>query len=509
MNRDPIVIVGTGFGGLGMGIRLKKAGIHDFVVLEQADGVGGTWRANQYPGAACDIESHLYSFSFEPNPGWSRSYAGQPEILAYLERCADKYGLRPHLRFGTRVASASFDERRGRWTVAIDGGEPLHARALISATGGLSRPALPDIPGLGTFAGKVFHSARWDHGVSLEGKKVAVVGTGASAIQIVPAIAPSVERLHLFQRTPPWILPKRDHAIPPTTRERFRRAPLLQRLARTGQYLMHELFALGFVVEPRILAQTSKLALRYLEASVPDPALRARLTPDYVMGCKRVLLSNEYYPALQRDNVELHTAGIREIGPAGVVTREGREVAVDAIVLATGFQAAEAAAPFPVVGRGGRDLAEVWRDGAEAYLGTTIAGFPNLFLVVGPNTGLGHSSMIFMIESQIAYIESALATMQAQGLRFVDVHPDAQARYNEGLSARLARTVWATGGCSSWYRTRTGKNTTLWPGFTFEFRLRTRRFDPDRYELAPDQRFDGTRAAALDADVRAPAPSSG
>jgi cation diffusion facilitator CzcD-associated flavoprotein CzcO len=486
MQSHYVVVIGAGFGGLGMAIRLKQAGFNDFILIEQDDGVGGTWRANRYPGAACDIESHLYSFSFEPNPAWSRTYAPQGEILAYLERCADKYGIRPHLRLGTRVTSAVFDECRGLWTLETSGGT-VQARVVVSATGGLSRPSYPDIPGLASFSGKMFHSARWDAGFPLAGKTVAVVGTGASAIQIVPAIASDVGRLLVFQRTPPWILPKMDFPISPEQRERFRRFPALQRLARTGQYLQHELFALGFVVEPRILERASALALRHLKRSVPDRALRKRLTPSYTMGCKRVLLSNDYYAALQRENVALVTEGIQEACPSGILTRDGVEHAADAIVLATGFQAAEAVAPFPVRGRGGRDLDEAWRDGAEAYLGTAISGFPNHFMIVGPNTGLGHSSMIFMIESQIAYILDAIQTMRRDGLRFVDVHADAQALYNRRLTERLARTVWNTGGCSSWYRTSNGKNTTLWPGFTFEFRLRTRRFDAERYERVPEE----------------------
>jgi cation diffusion facilitator CzcD-associated flavoprotein CzcO len=502
MKPHDVVIVGTGFAGLGMAIRLKKEGIEDFVVLEQAAGVGGTWRDNHYPGAACDIESYLYSFSFEPNPGWTRTYAPQREILAYLEHCADKYGVRPHLRLSTAVTGATFDERTALWTVETSRGDTLVTRALVSATGGLSRPSMPDIPGLATFTGKTFHSARWDHAFPLEGKTVAVVGTGASAIQIVPAIAPKVGKLHLFQRTPPWIVPKPDHDILPATRERMRRAPVLQQLVRSAQYLRHELFALGFVVDPRLLALASRLVLKNLAASVPDRALREKLTPRYAMGCKRILLSNDYYPALQRPNVEVVTEGIQEIRPGGVLTKDGRERAVDAVILATGFHAAEAAAPFPVHGRGGRDLDTTWRDGAEAYLGTTVSGFPNLFLIVGPNTGLGHSSMVFMIESQIAYIASSLRTMRARRLASVDVRADAQARQNEHLHARLANTVWSSG-CSSWYRTRSGKNTTLWPGFTFEYRLRTRRFDPADYDVVAEAALGDPRPRA------AAAPAAG
>jgi cation diffusion facilitator CzcD-associated flavoprotein CzcO len=480
-----VVIVGTGFGGIGMAIRLKQAGMHDFTILEQDAGVGGTWRANHYPGAACDVESHLYSFSFEPHPGWSRTFAPQREILAYLERCADKYGLLPHIRFETAATAATFDEATGLWTVQTSRGEPITARVVISATGGLSRPAYPDIPGLASFAGKTFHSARWDHAYPLEGKRVGVIGTGASAIQIVPAIAPRVRELAVFQRSPAWILPKHDPAISPEEQDRFRRHPALQRLARLRQYLVHEVMALGFVVDPRILKLASRLAWKHLEQRVPDPVLRERLTPRYAMGCKRVLLSNDFYPAMSRPNVSLITDGIAAVRPGGVVTKDGREHALDALVLATGFHAADSVAPFPVRGRGGRDLGEAWRDGAEAYLGTTVRGFPNLFFIVGPNTGLGHSSMVYMIESQLAYIQGALAAMEANKLRLVDVRADAQARYNQRLQGRLAKTVWSTGGCSSWYQAANGKNVTLWPGFTFEYRRRTRRFDAEAYELVP------------------------
>jgi cation diffusion facilitator CzcD-associated flavoprotein CzcO len=482
-NSNHVVIVGSGFGGLGMAIRLRHAGFHDFTVLERDDGVGGTWRANHYPGAACDVESHLYSFSFEPNPSWSRVFPPQKEILAYLERCADKYDVRGHLRLGTVATSATFDETTGLWTVETNKGERIVARAIVAATGGLSRPAYPQIPGLDRFRGRTFHTARWDDAYPLAGKAVGIIGTGASAIQIVPAIAQEVGTLAVFQRTPPWILPKRDRAIPPEEQERFRKAPTLQRLARYEQYWRHEIAAVGFVKDPRLLKWASTFARRHLDRSVADPALRAKLLPRYTMGCKRVLLSNDYYLALARDHVEVVTEGIREVTPRGVLTADGKERRLDALVLATGFEAAEVVAPFAVRGRGGRDLNDAWRDGAEAFLGITVSGFPNLFLIVGPNTGLGHTSMIFMIESQIAYVESCLTAMRARRLRHVDVRADAQARYNRTLQAKLARTVWSTGGCTSWYRTRDGKNTTLWPGFTFEYRFRTRRWDPLDYEV--------------------------
>jgi cation diffusion facilitator CzcD-associated flavoprotein CzcO len=502
--RGHILIVGAGFAGVGLGVRLRQAGVENFTILEQASGLGGTWRDNHYPGAACDVPSHLYSFSFAPNPGWSRMFAPQREILEYLERCVDKFDLRRHIRFGCGVTRAVFDEGAGVWEVEGSDGARLRARVLVAGCGGLSRPSWPAIAGLDRFAGPTFHSARWDHEYPLEGKRVAVIGTGASAIQVVPAIAPRVGRLHLFQRTPPWVMPRPDRAISPAEQALFRAAPALQQLARGAIYLQFESRALGFVVDPRLMRLGERQARAFLVKSVADPTLRARLTPSYTMGCKRVLLSNDYYPAVQRSSVELVTDAIAEINPRGVVTVDGQERPVDALVLCTGFQAAEAAAPFAVTGAGGRDLDAAWRDGAEAYLGTTVAGFPNLFLLVGPNTGLGHSSMVYMIESQLAYVLDAIRMMRARGLRQVSVRPDAQARYNQRLHARLARTVWASG-CSSWYRTRSGKNTTLWPGFTFEFRRRTRRFDEESYELIAE----GAASPRPRAAPAAPSPAGG
>jgi cation diffusion facilitator CzcD-associated flavoprotein CzcO len=482
-----VLVIGAGFAGLGMAIALKRTGVDDFVVLEQADEVGGTWRDNHYPGAACDVESHLYSYSFEPNPNWTRAFAPQREILDYLIGCADKYAVRPHIRFRTGAVRARFDEAASAWEVKTSAGDTLRAQVVVSACGPLNRPSLPDIPGLATFGGKAFHSARWDHSFPLEGKRVGVVGTGASAIQIVPSIATRVARLTVFQRTPPWIVPKPDRAFSEAERALFHRVPALQRLARRAIYWQREALAVGFVVEPRILAALSRIARHYLEKSVRDATLRSKLTPRYAMGCKRILPTNDWYVTLQRHNVEVVTDPIAEVRPGGIVTcGEGRvtERALDAIVLATGFEAAEQMAPFEVRGRGGRELNDAWRDGAEAYLGTTVSGFPNLFLLVGPNTGLGHGSMIFMIESQIAYVTSAIETMRERKLKLVDVRADAQSRYNARVHERLKGTVWSSG-CVSWYRTRSGKNTTLWPGFTFEFRVRTRKFEPSAYQTAP------------------------
>jgi cation diffusion facilitator CzcD-associated flavoprotein CzcO len=498
-----VVIVGAGFAGLCMAIGLKRAGHDDFTLLEAGERVGGTWRDNDYPGAACDVRSHLYSFSFEPNPNWSRAYAPQAEILAYLERCVERYGLGPHLRLGARVEGAEFDERSGLWAVTTAGGGSLRARWLVSAGGGLNRPARPALPGLDAFEGPAFHSARWRHDVPLDGRAVAVVGTGASAIQIVPALAPRTGALYVFQRTAPWVIPRGDRAVGGGARRLYGAVPLAQRLARLAIYARSELVGTGFVGHTPLLAWAERQARAHLAASVPEGALRAKLTPDYRLGCKRVLLSDDYYRALRRPNVELVTEPVAEVRARSVVTADGRERPVDALVLATGFRAAEAGPPFAVRGRSGSDLGRAWARGPEAYLGAAVAGFPNLFFLVGPNTGLGHSSMVLMIEAQARYVLSCIEMMRAKGLKFVDVRPEVQARYNRALQRRLAGTVWASG-CASWYRTSEGKITTLWPGYVWQFRRRTRRFDPADYELAPLDRGGAARAAAASAPAGLP-----
>ncbi len=485
-SNDHVLIVGAGFAGIGMAIRLKQAGIEDFTILERADRVGGTWRDNTYPGIACDVPSHLYSYSFEPNPNWSRLFAPQEEILAYLEHCADKYGIRSHIRFGSQVTGASFDEGTGLWTVKTGDGATLVARVIVSGAGhALSRPVLPEIPGRETFLGKTMHSARWDHDYSLKGKTVAVIGTGASAIQIIPSIADDVGRMHVFQRTASWVQPKPDRPMTEAQKKTFRDKPLLQKLTRGAIYLVLEAMATGYVVEPRLNRIRELTSLWYLRKSVRDPALRAKLTPRFRLGCKRILISNDYFRVLQQENVELVTDGIAELRPHAIVTRDGKERPVDVIVYATGYETAEAKPPFPIVGRRGRELKDAWSGGISAYAGTTITGFPNLFLLLGPNVGLGHSSMIFMMESQFPYVLGAIRTLRERRLKYVDVRSDVEQRYNDRIQKRLAGTVWNAGGCVSWYLTHSGKNTVSWPGFTFEYRLRMRRFDADNYELSP------------------------
>jgi cation diffusion facilitator CzcD-associated flavoprotein CzcO len=484
---NEVLIVGSGFAGLCMAIRLRRAGIESFAILERADEIGGTWRDNHYPGCACDVQSHLYSYSFEPNTRWSRTFAGQAEILDYLRRCADKYGLRRYIHFGQNVTRARFDEPRGLWTVETASGRAYRARVIVSGMGALSNPAHPDIEGMSRFEGERFHSAHWNQSYDLAGKRVAVIGSGASAIQFVPQIAPLVARLDLYQRTPPWILPKPDRAIGNAERALYRALPPLQRLMRLGVYCQLETRVLAFTLDPSLMRPVAEYAQRYLRRSIADPALRAQLTPSYTVGCKRVLLSNDYYGALARPNVEVITAGIREIRARAVVDRTEREREVDAIICATGFKVQDFIPRGVFFGRGGQDLADAWRGGAQAYKGTTVAGFPNLFLLLGPNTGLGHSSVIYMIESQVAYVLDALGQMRQKGWSTLEVDPAAQEAFNAALQRKSERAVWKSG-CKSWYLSELGRNTTMWPDFTFRFRRLTRRFDAAAYRVHAGRR---------------------
>ncbi|MEU4404728.1 NAD(P)/FAD-dependent oxidoreductase [Streptosporangium sp. NPDC023963] len=482
--RPGITIIGSGFAGLGMAIKLKEAGYHDFVILEKAGDLGGTWRDNTYPGCACDVPSHLYSFSYEPGPGWSRMFSPQAEIRDYLRACVEKYGLGPHLRFGAEVAGLEYDDAARRWRVDVAGGESFTTNAVVSGTGALHVPSLPAIPGRESFAGPSFHSAEWDHSVDLTGKRVAVIGTGASAVQFVPRIAGQVSRLHVFQRTPPWIHPKPDFPLSPRAR-RLLGLPGATRALRAAIYWALESRALGFAVDPRLMGAHRKLALRHLADQVPDPALRARLTPGYTIGCKRVLISSDYYPALGRDNVEVITDEVREIREGSIVDSTGRETEVDVLVYGTGFKVTSALDERRIVGRNGRKIQDAWQDGVQAYYGITVAGFPNLFLLLGPNTGLGHNSVVFMIESQVRYVLGCLRLLSRTRARALDVRPEAQRAHNDRLQDRLNRRVWNTGGCGSWYLDERGVNRTLWPGFTFEYWARTRTPRREAYELIP------------------------
>ena len=474
-----IAVIGAGFGGLGAAIRLKQRGYHDFVVLDRGSDVGGTWRDNTYPGCSCDVPSHLYSFSFDLNPGWSRSFSGQAEIWEYLRRCVDAYGLAPHLRLSTEVHGATWDG--GQWVVETSRGT-YSADVLISGAGPLCEPAQPKLPGLETFTGEVFHSARWRHDLDLTGRRVAVVGTGASAIQFVPEIAPAVERLHLFQRTPPWVIRKSDRPISRLERRAFRTVPGLQRLVRYGVYWGREALATAFL-KPVIMRVSQRVARANLRRQVPDPELRAKLTPDYRLGCKRLLLSNDYYPALTRSNVELVTEAVAEVRPDAVVTSAGTTRTVDTIIFATGFHVTDSPIAQQIRGRDGRTLAEAWQGSPEAYLGTTVAGFPNLFLLLGPGTGTGHTSVVFMMECQLAYVLQALRHMDRTGATAIEPTPAAQRAFISTMDRKMAGTVWMAGGCRSWYKDSTGRVSAIWPGYTWSYRLRTRRFDPAHYQV--------------------------
>ena len=477
------LIVGTGFAGLCAAIQLKEAGFEDLVLLERGDSVGGTWRDNHYPGCACDVQSHLYSFSFEPNPTWSRMFAPQPEILRYLKGCADKYDVRRHVRFNRNVTSMAWDDDSGTWTVRTDHGETWTANNVISAIGGLSTPAIPDIDGLDDFAGPVFHSADWDHDLDLSGKRVAVIGTGASAIQFVPQIAPKVESLALFQRTPPWIVPKPDRAISTAEQALFKRVPAVQQAARSAIYAQLESRAAGFVLNPRLLKLGERMARSHIRKQIPDRKLRRKVTPDYSLGCKRVLVSNDYYPALARDNVDVVTDGITKLTKTGVRTADGALHKVDVVILGTGFEAQKPFGRGMLVGRGGQDIWDAWSDRLSAYYGMSIAGFPNFYLLTGPNSGLGHNSMVYMIESQVNMVVDALYRKRRHGWRSIEVTPQAQAECQAAIDAKSAASVWSGGGCKSWYLDEQGRNTTLWPDFTFKFRDKTRRLNAAHFRI--------------------------
>lgn len=494
-DQTDIAVIGGGFSGLGIAIRLKQSGRDDFVVLERGAEVGGTWHFNTYPGCACDVPSHLYSFSFAPNPDWSETYSGQPEIRDYLRRCADRFGIRPHIRLGAELTGASWDDESGRWNLETSAG-PMRARVLVFATGPLFEPKLPEITGLEDFEGKLFHSARWDHGYDLAGKRVAVIGTGASAIQLVPAIQPQVAQLQVFQRTAPWVVPHSNRPVTRLERRLYSRFPALQRLVRSGVYTARELLVLGFVKRPRLMRLLERVAGRHMRSQISDPELLRKATPDYAIGCKRILPSNRWYPALGQPNVELLTEAISEIRGSSIVTANGSEVEVDAIILGTGFQVTEMPAARVVSGRGGRNLRDAWGKSPLAYLGATVPDFPNLFVMLGPNTGLGHGSMVYMIESQIAHVLEGLRTMAQRGCDVLEVRPEAVADYNRELDQRLAGTVWNSG-CSSWYFDDGGRNAALWPDWTWRFRRRAASFDPAAYRMRAGERVPAGAAATV------------
>jgi cation diffusion facilitator CzcD-associated flavoprotein CzcO len=479
-----ILIVGGGFSGLCMAIKLREAGMNSFLLIEKSEDIGGTWYDNRYPGCACDIPSHLYSFSFDPWPDWSRMYPGQQEIHDYLKRCVQRYELASHIRLNTHFEEAIWSESAGLWQVSAGEGMRIEARVLVSGIGALHVPQYPRLKGIDRFSGARFHSSNWNHDIDLEGKNVAVVGTGASAIQFVPQIAPRAGKLYLFQRTPPWIVPRMDFAIAEKWKQRFRRFPLMMRAFRQLIFWRQEFRVLGFLGNRFVRRKATEIATHHLEKQIADPKMRAALKPNYELGCKRVLVSDDYYPTLTRPNVELVTCGIAEVQEHSIVTDDGLERPADVLVFGTGFRATEPLIGIRIVGRGGVEIHDAWRERMSAYLGVTVSGFPNLFLLLGPNTGLGHNSVLLMIEAQVRYVMSCLALMKRSQKRVLEVRPETQKQFVTDIHRRLAGTVWQSGGCRSWYQDqRTGENTALWPGSVVAYTRRTRSVLPADYKL--------------------------
>lgn len=485
MKRTDILIIGTGFSGMGMAMKLIDSGRHDFIVLEKAHDIGGTWRDNTYPGCECDIPSHMYSFSYELNPHWTKSFSEQPEIWDYLLRIADEKQLRDYIEFGVEVSGARWDDTTQTWTVHTDQGS-YECRVLVAGVGALHIPNIPHVEGVDSFNGPQFHSANWDHDVDLSGKKVAVVGTGASAIQFIPIIADDVEQLTVFQRTPPWVLPKKDKPVPNWVKSIFASVPGAQRAYRNALYWTLESRAIAFNGHLNFLPIAEKLVKRYLKRVVPDPELRAKLTPDYRLGCKRVLQSNTYYQTYLRDHVELNTTGVQRIESDGIIDAEGTKHEVDVLIWGTGFHVIDAFDYLSITGRGGADLAKQFAEnGVETYMGMTVHNFPNLYFMLGPNTGLGHNSVVFMIEQQTKYILRMLEAMEQRDAAAADVTQEAQDAFNHEVQRLVEKGIWTQGGCTSWYLDSQGKNRTIWPKFTFQYWWETRTIKTEDFEWVP------------------------
>jgi len=480
--KHSIAIIGSGFGGLGMAIQLKKAGFSNFVILEKSTRVGGTWRDNTYPGAACDVQSHLYSYSFEPKHDWSRRFSPQAEIQAYIEHCVEKYQLAEHIRFAAEVTQATFNDSDQQWLVELSSGETLAVSSLITATGQLNQPAYPNISGLDTFTGTMFHSARWNHDYNLTGKRVAVVGTGASAIQFVPQIVPLVSELKLFQRSGAWVIPKPDKAFAPWKQWVFKHIPFVDRAYRGLIYLKNEARGLAFTRFSWVLTFIAWRAKRMAARDVTDLAKRKQLIPTYNIGCNRILMANDWYSSVDQAHVDLIADPITEVQGNTVHAEGGNSYEVDAIIFGTGFKATDFLAPIQITGRNGQSLNQAWQNGAEAYKGISVAGFPNLFMLYGPNTNLSHNSILYMLESQFSYILSCLKSLKQRGAACMDVIPERQTEFVDTLQSRLNKSVWASG-CSSWYTTESGKNVANWYGFTFSFRRLTKRVNLADYNF--------------------------
>lgn len=479
------IIIGSGFSGIGLAMRMQKKGRNDFLILEKADSAGGCWRDNSYPGAACDIPSHLYSYSFEQNPNWNRKFSGQSEIVSYIESCIEKHQLASKIAYKQEVAHAEFDADKGLWNVSTLKGEQYQSRFFVSATGQLNRPAIPSITGMDNFEGTVFHSAQWDQNCDLKDKRVAVIGTGASAIQFIPAIVDKVASLNVFQRSAPYVLAKKDRAYKRWEQGLLNKAPWVQSLVRLGLYLKHESVGLMFGPLKKFLFTPKWIWKRFMHKQISDPGLREKLTPDYEIGCKRVLIASDYYPSLARNKVKLDISGIEKITNHSVISKEGTEYPVDVIIYGTGFKSVEFLAPMKITGLNDQELNIAWQQGAEAYKGISVAGFPNLMMLYGPNTNSGHNSIIYLVESQIQYILDYMDLIDNKNLRFMNVKPSSQKNFNDRIQQRLESSIWNTGGCNNWYLAESGKNTNNWPGFSYSYRKVTKRFELNDYEQVP------------------------
>ena len=479
------IIIGSGFGGQAAAINLRRIGIEDFLILERRAWMGGTWSQNSYPGAAVDVQSPLYSLSFEPYK-WSQMFAEQHELVEYTNHVLAKHGLREKTRLNANVTKVQWDEAAQLWQVQLEGGDVLRAKFVINASGPLSTPVIPNFKGRDTFQGTSFHTNNWQHDHRLQGKRVAIIGSGASAAQVIPAIAPEVKQLHVFQRTPHWVLPRPDHVF-----SKFERAllgnKLIYKALRTAIYWALESRVIGFKYSKTMLnVVAQKAALKHIERQIADPAIRKAVTPDFTIGCKRIILSSTLYPALCRPNVQLHPKddGIAEINERGILTAKGQQIDLDLIVYSTGYDATDGVISYPVVGKGGRSVQDVWAEFPRAYLGTTLPGFPNFFVVTGPNTGIGHTSAIFVIEAQMEYIRRAIAAVQQQGAKAIEVKPQAEAAYTDMIHREMKQTVWQSGGCTSWYKSKSGHVIAMFPGFSFTFRQLAKAFKPGDHTIA-------------------------
>lgn len=480
-----VAIIGGGFAGLGVGIALQNKGINDFTIFEGEEGLGGSWRTNTYPGCACDVPSHLYSYSFEPNPYWPEAFSKQADIKKYIEHCAEKYDLLSKIKFKTKVTDATFDEKKGVWIVKTDDGVVTLARILVPATGALSHPKYPDIEGREEFKGVAVHAARWDHDIELKGKRVGVIGTGACAIQVVPGVAPEVGELSVFQRTPSWVVPKMNRTYSEKDHKRWRKHPWIQRAQRLGLYWGMEATLPALLWYPKLLTVGEQFHKLNLRRAIKDPALREKLTPNYKVGCKRVLVSDDYFPTFARDNVHLITDGIKEITSNGIKTVDGKKHDLDVIIYASGYEIGASAYPYQIRGLDGVTLEDYWGSQRKAYFGMNVSHFPNMLMTMGPNSGPGHTSVLIYQEAQYKYIAKYAQYLLRHGIKYIDIKEEVQNDQFVGFQKRMRHSTWLSG-CKSWYLNEDGTNSTMWPGFSFEYVMAVRKIDWTVYDIVPN-----------------------